>query len=84
MMKEILSLDNMITPKLITFIYWILLVGAVIFGLQTIFTGYGSFFGRLFQGLLYAISGAFFARLWCELLIVLFKMNEALQEIKNK
>jgi hypothetical protein len=29
-------------------------------------------------------GGAIGARIWCELLIVLFKMNEALQEIRRK
>jgi len=36
------------------------------------------------MGILYAVGGAIGARIWCELLIVLFKMNEALQEIRSK
>ena len=29
-------------------------------------------------------GGALGARIWCELLIVLFKMNEALQDIRQR
>jgi len=30
------------------------------------------------------VFGAIAARIWCELLIVLFRMNEALQEMRRK
>lgn len=49
------------------------------------FGGYGGFtFGKFFMGILYVVGGAIAARIWCELLIVLFKMNEALQEMRSK
>lgn len=84
-MKEILHFDNMLTPKIITFIYWLLLLASVIGGLTSMFSGFGGLsFGGFIMGIIYALSGAVFARIWCELLIVLFKMNEALQAIKDK
>lgn len=84
-MKDILFFDKMITPKIITFIYWVLLLVAVLGGLASMFGGYGGVtFGKLIVGILYAVAGAVGARIWCELLIVLFKMNEALQELRNK
>jgi hypothetical protein len=84
-MKDVLFFDNMLTPKIITFVYWILLFAAVVAGLGSMFGGFGGFsIGRFFMGLLYAIGGAIAARIWCELLIVLFKMNEALQELRHK
>ncbi|MGA7948864.1 MAG: DUF4282 domain-containing protein [Thiobacillaceae bacterium] len=84
-MKDVLFFDNMLTPKIITFVYWILLFAAVVVGLGSMFGGFGGFsIGRFFMGLLYAIGGAIAARIWCELLIVLFKMNEALQELRHK
>lgn len=84
-MKDILFFDKMITPKIITFIYWVLLLVAVLGGLASMFGGYGGVtFGKLIMGILYAVAGAVGARIWCELLIVLFKMNEALQELRNK
>lgn len=76
--KSVLFFDNMLTPKIITFVYWLLLIGCVIGGLVAMFTT--SFLAGLFG----IIGGLLFARIWCELLIVLFKMNDALQAIKNK
>ena len=85
-MKELLNFDNMVTPKIIQVIYWLLLAGCVISGLSTLFglLGQGRFFAGLFGGILIIVFGALFVRIWCELLIVLFKMNEALQEIRQK
>jgi hypothetical protein len=82
-MNDILYFDKMLTPKIITFVYWLLLLAAVIGGLITMFGG-GFGFGKLLLGLLAAAGGALVARIWCELLIVLFKMNEALQDMRNK
>jgi hypothetical protein len=75
-MKTLFFFDSMITPKIITFVYWLLLLAAVIVGIGSMFT-----FGRMSStgfatGLLIMIGGALAARIWCELLIVLFKINE--------
>jgi len=84
-MKAVLFFDKMLTPKIITFVYWLLLAAVVIGGFGSMFSGYEGFgFGKLLLGLLYMVGGAIGARIWCELLIVLFKMNEALQEIRHK
>lgn len=78
-MKNILSFENMLTPAVITFVYWILLLAAIVSGFHIAFEGYGGFsFGKLIQGILYAVGGCIGARILCELLIVLFKINDAL------
>jgi len=82
-MNDLLFFNNMLTPKIITFIYWLLLFSAVVSGIGSMFAG-GFGFGKFFLGILVALMGAVGARIFCELLIVLFKMNEALQEIRNK
>lgn len=84
-MKDFLFFDKMLVPKLITLIYWALLLAAAITGLGSMFSGYGGFsFGKFIMGIVVAVSGAFFSRIWCELMIVLFKIHEALQEIRQK
>ena len=83
-MKDLLFFDKMLTPKFITVIYWLLLVGVVIGGIGVMFSGYGFSFGMFFSGLLTIVFGAIGARIWCELMIVLFKMNEALQDLRHK
>ena len=45
------------------------------------FAKYG---GGFISGLAIIVGGAIGARIWCELLIVLFKIHENLQKIANK
>jgi len=80
-MKDLIFLDNMLTPKVITVIYWLMLVASVIMGLKTMFSDYGPGF---IVGLLMLVGGLVFSRIFCELLIIFFKMNEALQDIRKK
>jgi hypothetical protein len=84
-MNDILNFDKMLTPKIITVVYWIMLLGVAIGGLGSMFAGPEGFsISSLFMGVVYAVGGAVAVRIWCELLIVAFKMNEALQEIRHK
>lgn len=84
-MKDVLFFDNMITPKIITFVYWLMLFAVVVGGFGSMFGGFGGFsFGNVLRGLFFMVCGAVGARIWCELMIVLFKMNEALQEMRHK
>ncbi|MEJ2612389.1 MAG: DUF4282 domain-containing protein [Candidatus Thiodiazotropha sp.] len=84
-MKQILFFDKMLTPKIITIVYWLLLLAAVIAGVVSMFSGYQGFsISSFFVGIVYAVGGVISARIWCELLIVLFKMNEALQDLRSK
>ena len=77
-LRDALFFDNMLTPKLIAFVYWLALAGIVIAAISIIFSG------NVVTGLLTLIFGAVATRIFCELLIVIFKMNEALQDIRNK
>jgi len=90
-MRDLLHFDSMITPKIITFIYWLLLAAAVLGGLSTVVTAFGMFryngwagFGMLVVSPFVVILGALVARIYCEIMIVLFKINEALQDIRRK
>ena len=78
-MKDVLFFDSMLTPRIIVVVYWLMLLSAVFSGLGLIF-GAGSLFG----GLSAIIGGIIGARIFCELLIVAFKINEALQEMRTK
>jgi len=84
MNNKLLFFDTMITPKIITFIYWILLLGVLGYGLSTMFGGYVGFtFQKFLMGLLYIGGGVVVVRIWCELMIVIFKINENLQNLKD-
>lgn len=84
-MRQVLFFDSMITPRIITFVYWLLLLGVAFSGLGSMFFGFGGFsFAGFVRGLCIIGGGALGVRIWCELLIVLFKMNEALQDIRQR
>jgi hypothetical protein len=75
----------MITPKIITFIYWLLLLVDVGYSLSTMFSGYEGFtFTKFIMGLVYMVIGAVAIRIWCELMIVIFKINENLSNLNKK
>lgn len=83
--RSIFFFEAMLTPKVITFVYWILLFMVVIAGLAMMF-GYGMYgftFGSFIKGLLMVVVGSALVRIWCELLIVLFKINENVQKIAD-
>ncbi|ANU39354.1 DUF4282 domain-containing protein [Vibrio scophthalmi] len=80
-MKDIFFFDSMLTPKIITVVYWLLLATAIVSGLTTMFGGYHS---NILGGLGMMIGGAIGARIWCELMIVLFKIHENIQKLANK
>ena len=83
--RDIFFFDAMLTPKVVTLVYWLLLVAAVIAGLGSMF--YMGFqymtFGSFLRGIAITIGGAIGARIWCELVIVLFKLNENVQRIAS-
>ncbi len=76
--KDLLFFNRMLTPNVITIVYWLLLLSVLISSLTMIFTQ--SFFG----GLALLIFGAVGVRIWCELLIVLFKIHDNLKALAEK
>lgn len=82
MVKTIFFFDSMLTPKIITAVYWLLLALVVMSGLGTMASGMS---GSFFMGLGIILFGAIGVRIWCELLIVLFKINDNLKRmVENK
>lgn len=73
---ELLSFNKMLTPKIITAVYYLALLSVVVGSLGLMFNE------QVFAGIMSLIVGGLAARISCELLIVTFKINEALQEIR--
>jgi hypothetical protein len=85
-LKDFLSFRKMITPVIIQVLFWVGAAGMVIASLVTMvssLTRYGNGIGGFFVGVLMLIIGPVMVRVYCELLILLFRMNETLIEIKN-
>ena len=83
--RSVFFFDTMLTPKVITFVYWLLLFVVVIVGFGTMFGfGVGGItFGSFIKGIFMVVVGSAMVRIWCELLIVLFKINENVQKIAD-
>ena len=73
----IFYLEEMVTPKLLTIFYWILLFAFITKGIGDIFEG------DFFRGLVWVVGGSLASRVACELVVVLFRINEALHEIND-
>lgn len=84
-MEEFVSFRKFITPSIITIIFWIGVVLSVIGGLVMIVMGVsGSAPGMsVLIGLLYIVLGPLVVRIYCELIILGFKIYDTLTEIKN-
>ncbi|MGE4366829.1 DUF4282 domain-containing protein [Thermomonas sp.] len=84
-MRDVFFLDSMLTPKIITLVYWVGLLGAVFAGLSSMFGGWGGFnFYRFLAGLFIMVAGAIGVRIWCELLIILFKIHENIRRLAER
>ncbi len=84
-MAKLLNFDEMITPKIITLVYWLALLSAIVSGLVSMFAGWGGFtFAKFLMGVGIMVGGALGARISCELMIVLFKINENLHKLVSE
>lgn len=77
----------MITPGIIKIIFILGIALTTILGLSMIIRGMGAYFGGgalVFMGLLTIIVGPILVRVNCELIMVLFKIHESLEDIRRK
>jgi hypothetical protein len=88
--KEFISFRQMIALRIIQILYIVVAIIITLYALVTMFKGgnsdsvYGSMMpGGFFGGLLILIFGNLGWRIYCELMIVLFRMNKSLSEIEN-
>ncbi|AML59690.1 DUF4282 domain-containing protein [Serratia rubidaea] len=77
-MKSIFLFDAMLTPKIITVVYWLTLLGVIVSGI-----GMMTYSG-VFSGLLAILIGGVFVRVAFEMIIIAFKNNEYLRKIAEK
>lgn len=93
--KDFLSFKTMITLKVIQIMYVVIAVIITVAGFVTMFSGgsrgsYGGYGysslipGGFFGGLLMIIFGNVIWRIWCELIIVFFRINKSLNNIDDK
>ena len=76
--QAVFHLDEMVTPKLVTFFYWILLFAFITKGIGDMFEG------DFFRGLVWVVGGSLTSRVACELMIVVFHINDNLHSINSQ
>ena len=99
MLKSFLNFDQFITPRVITVLYWIQIVGVVIIAFSVMFSGIGggiyytgnsgfyrsSFtFSSFLAGIFIFVVGVLMVRVMNELIIVLFRIQEHLKAIREE
>ena len=78
--RDFLFLDKMITPTIITVIYWILSVAVILVGFLSMFQGGLA----VLTGLLTVLIGPVIVRMYCEIVIVFFKINDNIKALGGK
>lgn len=85
-MEDYLKFRKMITPLIIQILFWVGVVVSVLVGLVMVFGGIASKFGgggMVFSGLLWIVLGPILTRIYCEILIVIFSINDSLIDIRS-
>jgi hypothetical protein len=83
-MSDFWAFRKMVTPVIIQILFWVGVIACVVGGIAMIAMG-SKYFGSqmLLKGALLIIFGPLVVRVYCEILIVLFRINETLTEIKH-
>ncbi len=77
-MNEYLTFQKMLTPVVIQIIFWILTVIVILSALTLMFQG------SFWYGLMVLIFGPLLVRIYCELMIIMFRIHDCLCEIRDK
>ncbi len=78
-MKKFLNFDEMITPIIIVFFYWIGIAGIIFGGLISAFVDFS--LTRFLGSILVMAFGLIGWRVWCEILLVIFSINGKLGKL---
>jgi hypothetical protein len=84
-MNDFFAFRRMITPLIIQILFWVGLGGCALTALVMIVGGLSSNGGgaTVLLGLVLLAAGPFVVRIYCELLILAFRMNETLTDIRG-
>lgn len=83
---EFLSFRRMITPIIIQILFWIGVVVSVIVGLVMIIRGAVTQGGAVLviSGLLWMFLGPVMTRVYCEMIVILFRIEENTRSLRAK
>lgn len=82
---DFFAFRTMITPVIIQLLFWMGSIASLVAGGLMIANAY--YYGsetEIILGIFTIIFGPLAVRIWCEIMILFFRMNQTLTEIKNK
>ncbi len=89
--RDLFQWERFITPSIIKVFYWLAVVMAVLAGLQSVLGGLSALFSNpivglvaIIGGVLIALVGIIFARIWAEFILIVFRINEHLGAIRSQ
>lgn len=77
-MKDLLSFDKMITPRIIQVVYFLGLLAIICSALFTMF------YTSIWVGVIALVMGCLGVRIYCELMILFFRIYQTLLEINQQ
>lgn len=86
-MEEYLTFRKMLTPVVIQVLFWTGVLACLVAGLVMIVSGASARYGgggEVLSGVLTLVLGPIIVRIWCEVLIVVFRILDTLTQIKDK
>lgn len=90
--RKFTSFDQMITPMIVKILFWVGIIAVGLFALVGFFGGivngiiegdFGAVFGAMIGVPIMTVVGILLVRIYAELLIVVFQINNHLSEIKE-
>jgi hypothetical protein len=78
-MGDFLAFKKFITPLVIQIIFWIGVIVCLIYGIIMIVSA-----GQIIGGILVFILGPIFVRIYCEVLMIFFRIHDRLASIDDK
>jgi len=76
-MRKFLTFDELIAPTVISVVYWIVIVVIIIGAIGSLFTGFRGFI----VGIIGAIVALILWRVYCEIILIVFRIHAQLAEI---
>ncbi len=86
-MSEFLSFRKMITPLIAEVLFWVGVGACVIVGIVSIVAGASRTYGGgwlVVRGILFILIGPLLIRIYCEVLLVFFRILDVVQEVRDR
>ncbi len=90
--RDLFQWERFITPSIIKIFYWLVVIAAVLSGVQMLLAGFALILGGVFvggigliiTGVLVALVGVISARIGAEFILIVFRINEHLGAIRSQ